>query len=122
MDMVILSAVCGWPGNYCQVVCYCDEYTYLGVIFYVTGNYAREIKRIVFQTKKAIEWCNGIWGSKEIRKKRKHSIYDAIVKCNLLYGTETWHTKEQNKKILEAVEMDVLKRSLWISRTDKVPN
>ncbi|KAL3285578.1 hypothetical protein HHI36_000108 [Cryptolaemus montrouzieri] len=49
-------------------------------------------------------------------------VYEAMVKSSLLYGSETWWLTERFKSRLEAVEMDVLRRSSRTSRTEHVPN
>jgi len=44
------------------------------------------------------------------------NIYNALIKSSLLYGSETWRLTENNKRRVEATEMDVLRRSSRISR------
>jgi hypothetical protein len=56
-----------------------------------------------------------LW-SKDIRKKRKLSIYNVLIKNSILYGSETWRPAENNKRRVEATEMDALRKSLRISR------
>jgi len=46
-----------------------------------------------------------------IRKERKLNIYNALIKSSLLYGAETWRFTENNKRRVEATEMDALRRS-----------
>ena len=48
------------------------------------------------------------------------NIYNALIKSNLLYGSETWRLTEN--KLVEAIEMDVLRRSSRISRKDRIRN
>ena len=62
-----------------------------------------------------------LWG-KDIRKERKLKIYNALIKSSLLYGSETWRLTEDNKKWVEATEMDALRRSSRISRKDRIRN
>ena len=50
------------------------------------------------------------------------NIYDALIKSSLLYGSETWRLTENNKRRVEATEMDVLRRSSRISRKDRIRN
>ena len=63
-------------------------------------------------------YLNGILWSKDIRKERKLNIYNALIKSSLLYGSETWRLTEQNKRRVEATEMDALRRSSRISRKE----
>jgi hypothetical protein len=39
-----------------------------------------------------------------------------------LYGSETWRITENNKRRVEAAEMDVLRRSSIISRKERIKN
>ncbi|KAL3268560.1 hypothetical protein HHI36_007668 [Cryptolaemus montrouzieri] len=49
-------------------------------------------------------------------------VYEAMVKSSLLYGSETWRLTERFKSRLEAMEMDVLKRSSRTWRREHVTN
>ena len=89
----------------------CQEYKYLVVIFYTSGTDDKEIRSRLIQARKCIACLNGILWSKDIRKERKLKIYNALIKSSLLYGSETWSLTENNKRRVEATEMDVLKGS-----------
>ena len=58
----------------------------------------------------------------DIRKERKLNIYNALIKSSLLYCAETWRLPENNKRRVEATEMDDLRRSSRISRKDRIRN
>ena len=47
------------------------------------------------------------------------NIYNALIKSSLLYGSETWRLTENNKRQVEATEMDALRRSSRISRKER---
>lgn len=100
----------------------CQEYVYLGVTFDSTGTDVKEIEKRIVQAKKVIGCLNGILWSKEITKKRKYNIYETMIKSTLLYGAETWRVSEKQKKKLETVEMEAMRRSLCISRRDRIRN
>jgi hypothetical protein len=55
-------------------------------------------------------------------KERKLNIYNALIKSSLLCGSETWRLIENNKRRVEATEMDDLRRSSRISRKDRIRN
>jgi len=48
------------------------------------------------------------------------NFYNALIKSSLLYGSETWRITENNKRRVEATEMDALRRSTRISRKEKL--
>jgi len=49
------------------------------------------------------------------------NIYNASIKSSLLYDSETWRLAENNKRRVEATEMDTL-RSSRISRKEIIRN
>ena len=101
---------------------FCREYNYLGVIFDTSGTDDKAISLRVIQARKCIACLNGILWSKDIRKERKLNIYNALIKSSLLYGSETWRLAENDKRRVEAADMDVLRRSSRISRKDRIRN
>jgi len=60
--------------------------------------------------------------SEDIRKERNLNIYNALIKSSLLCGSEIWRLTENNKRWVEATEMDALRRSSRISRKEIIRN
>jgi len=50
------------------------------------------------------------------------NIYNALIKSSLLYGSGTWRLTENNKRWVEATEMDALRRYSRISRKERIKN
>jgi hypothetical protein len=50
------------------------------------------------------------------------NIYNVLIKSSLLYSSETWRLAENNKRLVEATEIDALRRSLRISRKERITN
>jgi len=101
---------------------FCQEYKYLGVIFDTSWTDDKEIRSRVIQARKCIACLNRILWSKDIRKERKLNIYNALIKSSLFYGSESWRLTENNKRRVEATEMDALRRSSRISRKERIRN
>jgi len=101
---------------------YCQEYKYSGVIFDTSRTDDKEIRSTVIQARKYIACLNGILWSKDIRKKRKLNIYNALIKSSLLYSSKTWRLTENNKRRVEATEMGTLRRSSRVSRKERIRN
>jgi len=87
-----------------------------------SGTDDKEIRSRVIQARKCIACLNGILWSEGIRKERKLNIYNALIKSSLLYGSETWRLTENNKRRVEATEMDGQRRSSRISRKERIIN
>jgi hypothetical protein len=45
-----------------------------------------------------------------------------LIESSLLYGSETWRLTENNKRRVEATEVDALRRSSRISRKERIRN
>jgi hypothetical protein len=71
---------------------------------------------------KCITNLDGILWSKDIRKERKLKICNALIKISVLYGSETWRLIENNRRRVEATEMDALRRSSRTSRKERTRN
>jgi len=99
---------------------FCQEYKYLGVIFYASRTDDKQIRSRVIQARKCIACINGILWNKDIGKERKLNIYNALIKSSLMYGSETWRLTENNKRRVKATEMDALRRSSRISRKERI--
>ena len=56
---------------------FCQEYKYLGIIFYTSGPDNKEIRWRVIQARKCIACLNGILWIEDIRKERKLNNYNA---------------------------------------------
>jgi len=58
---------------------FCQEYKYLGVIFYTSGTDDKEIRSRVIQARKCTVCLNGILWNKDIRKERILNINNALI-------------------------------------------
>ena len=92
------------------------------LFFDTSGTDNKEISSRVIQERKCIACLNGTLWRKDIRKERKLNIYNVLIKSSLLYGSETWRLKENNKRRVKATEMDALRRSSRISRKERIRN
>jgi hypothetical protein len=50
------------------------------------------------------------------------NIYNGLIKSSSLCGSETWRLTENNKRRVEATEMDALKRSSRLPRNERIRN
>jgi hypothetical protein len=59
---------------------------------------------------------------KEHNKKPERMIYNSMVKCVLIYGAETCSLYEDDRRRINATEMDALRPSARISKLDRKTN
>lgn len=99
-----------------------DHFKYLGSVLHQSGTCERDVENRVSQARSAIKQLNGVLWSRNITHKTKLMILNVIVESILTYGAEGWTLNERQKNTIKAVEMDGLRRSLRVSRLQKVRN
>jgi ribonuclease HII len=70
----------------------------------------------------AFKGLNGVWWSKNITRNRKKMIYNGMVKSVLIYGAETYNLYEDDRRRINATEMDALRRLARICKLDRKTN
>ena len=63
-----------------------------------------------------------VWKRKELSRRTKPRVYNAIVVPTLVYGSETWVLNKQQESAIQAVEMRVLRRIAEKRMVDGVRN
>jgi len=105
-----------------DIITGCTEFRYLGTIFTKDGRDTKNIRHRVTQARKIIGELNGVWWSKNITRNRKKKIYNSMVKSVLIYGAKIWSLYEDDRRRINATEMDALRRSARISELDRKTN
>ena len=99
------------------------EYTYLGTVISQDGKIDVEItKRIQKATNTSYAISGTIFGKKEINKKTKTRLYNAIIEPVLMYGSESWPTQNKHISRATAVQMKVLRRIIGKTKRDRIRN
>lgn len=99
-----------------------NDFKYLGVTVDNNGIGKSEIKERIQKARKVVGALNSIWWDNNINKKNKKRIRQVMVETVLCYGSEIWTMREEDKRKVEAVEMDYLRRSSRVSRRDRITN
>ena len=63
-----------------------------------------------------------VWKRKELSRRTKLRVYNAIVVPTLMYGSETWVLNKQQESAVQATEMRVLRQIVEKRRVDRVRN
>ena len=99
-----------------------QEFKYLGSIISAQGNSAKDIQYRIIQGKRCTQVLNPIIWSAKMKMKTKLMIYKAIVEPVLTYGAESWQLTNKQRKQIEVVEMDYLRRSCRVSKLEHIRN
>lgn len=65
---------------------------------------------------------NSILREKNVRNNTSRRMYGAMLKSVTTYGAEAWGFTKRNRTKVLATEMELLRRSLTKTRTDRVRN
>ena len=96
---------------------------YLGVMISGDGRMEEEIRSRIGNAARVIGVLNEpVWKRKELSRRTKLRVYNAIVVPTLMYGSETWVLNKQQESAVQATEMHVLRRIVEKRRVDRVRN
>ena len=96
---------------------------YLGVMISGDGRMEEEIRSRIGKAARVIGVLNEpVWKRKELSRRTKLRVYNAIVVPTLVYGSETWILNKQQESAIQAVEMRVLRRIAEKRMVDRVRN
>ena len=96
---------------------------YLGVMISGDGRMEEEIRSRIGKAARVIGVLNEpVWKRKELSRRTKLRVYNAIVVPTLVYGSETWVLNKQQESAIQAVEMRVLRRIAEKRMVDRVRN
>ncbi|KAJ4439728.1 hypothetical protein ANN_07856 [Periplaneta americana] len=99
-----------------------DQFKYLGSVLHQSGTCFKDVENRVIQARNAIKQLNGVLWNRVVRMETKKMILYVIVESILTSGGMRWTLTERQKDRVRSVEMDGLRRSLSISRLQRVRN
>ena len=100
-----------------------NKFKYLGSYININGGCSEEIQcRIASASAVFAQLWKPLWKRKEIHRKTKIFIYDALVWSVLLYGCETWPLKVTEAHALNTFEHRCLRSILGLRLSDRIPN
>ena len=99
-----------------------DGFVYLGGCIHSVDGSEADVSRRVGLARGIFQSLNKIWDSKELRKATKIQVYESLVLSVLLYNSETWTLKEDQKNRLRVLEMTFLRKIEGVTRMDRIRN
>ena len=91
----------------------------LGVKFSADGRMDGELDRRIGSATSAFEALKeNVFGSKELSRKAKMEVYNAMVVPMMTYGCESWVLRERVKARLQATKMSVQRKVAGVTRLD----
>src|SRR6218665_368052 len=98
------------------------DFSFLGALVECKGRCEKEIRRRITLGKVAVQGLEKIWKDKHVSLQTKTRIVNAMIFPVILYGCETWTKTREMVKKLDACEMGIWRKMLWVSWTEKRTN
>lgn len=90
---------------------YVKKFSYLGSVICNDGSIQADINARISKTACAMHRLSGpLWKKRRLSRKTKIAMYNALAISVLLYGAETWPTKQAEESRLDAFDMRNLRR------------
>merc|ERR1711921_31529 len=92
-----------------------EIYRYLGVYISNDSGMGEEVTQRIGEARRAWGALKDVWKKRHISREAKVGMYKGIIEPSPLYGCETWVLKVQDRRRMEAVEMNCL-RNICVRR------
>lgn len=99
-----------------------EKYRYLGMDVAANGTLGEEINHRVNEAEKVIGAVRAVWKGRKISKEAKVGMFESIVVPTMLYGSETWALKAEERRRIEVVELKCLRAICGVTRYDRWRN
>lgn len=99
-----------------------DTYRYLGVDVSKDGKMNAEMNHRMGEARKAAGALQKVWKRRHVSREAKVGMYEGIIEPSLLYGSEVWVLNTQERRRVEAVEMNCLRSISGVRRIDCIRN
>ncbi len=100
-----------------------DKFKYLGSMFVANSQGTEEIKSRINLARSAFSRLQScLWSRREISLRIKDRVYQTVVRSILLNGCETWPVRVADERMLEAFDIDSIRRILRVRHRDCVPS
>ena len=87
-----------------------EDFVYLGGVLSHDLSCDKDVSRRIGLAAGIVRSLHKVWEAKDITKSTKVLLYRTLVQSIILYNSETWTMKEEQKRKLRVFEMTVLRR------------
>ena len=99
-----------------------NSFKYLGSCFSSDGGVKEDVSMRVGEGMKTFGAMKNMWKSRSLNVEVKRELYERIVVPTVMYGSETWGMKVEERNKLDVAEMKCLRSMCGVTRMDRVRN
>ena len=99
-----------------------EDFVYLGGNMSQRGGTVKDIERRIGLARGVVQQLNRVWTTKDISTHTKLNVYEVLVLSVLMYNSETWVLREEDKRRVRVFEMACLRKILGVTKMDRLHN
>ena len=99
-----------------------DSFKYLGSCFSSDGRVKGDVSMRVHEGVKAFGAMARVWNERSVSIGVKRDLYERIVVPTVMYGSESWGMRVEERNKLDVAEMNCLRSICGVTRRDRVRN
>ena len=99
-----------------------NSFKYLGSCFSSDGGVKEDVSMRVGEGMKTFGAMKRMWKSRSLNVEVKRELYERIVVPTVMYGSESWGIKVEERDKLDVAEMKCLRSMCGVTRMDRVRN
>lgn len=99
-----------------------ESFRYLGSCVAANGSVSEDVRQKVNEGCKVMGVLNGIFKCRALSIEVKRCLYESVVVPTVLYGSEAWGLRVEERNRLNVFEMRCLRSICGVTRLDRVRN
>ena len=98
------------------------SFKYLGSCFSSDGGVKEDVSMRVGEGMRTFGAMKRMWNGRSVSLRVKRELYERIVVPTVMYGSESWGMKVEERSKLDVAEMKCLRSMCRVTRMDRVRN
>merc|ERR1711895_362877 len=99
-----------------------NSFKYLGSCFSSDGGVKEDVSMRVGGGMRAFGAMKRVWSGRSVNVRVKRELYERVVVSTIMYGSESWGLRVEERDKLDVAEMKCLRSMCGVTRMDRVRN
>ena len=99
-----------------------NSFKYLGSCFSSDGGVKEDVSMRLGEGMRAFGAMKRVWSGRSVTVRVKRELYERVVVPTVMYGSESWGLKVEEREKLDVAEMKCLRSMCGVTRMDRVRN
>ena len=99
-----------------------NSFKYLGSCFSSDGGVKEDVSMRVGEGMRAFGAMKRVWSGRSVNVRVKRELYERVVVPTIMYGSESWGLRVEEREKLDVAEMKCLRSMCGVTRMDRIRN